>query len=196
MTEKLRSGVKTGVFAAVMLLIVLFTVTAAPSAPSTPPPSNSPVQFNSYGVTTVYGLAPMNGGTTNIQIYTTGSTGPFFVEKVLLMLQTPGQSDIVLQSVSINGVQSWSYSTFINQPRVLVLPQGTTMGDIISVLPSSLSPLMVKDPLGNQALFGSGDITNGLSFGIAYSTPLVGGQVSVLALVVAPSNATVSLTIS
>jgi len=179
-----------------MLLMVLFTVSTAPSAPSTPPPSDSPVQFSNYGVTTVYALANMNTATANLQISTTGSTGPFFVEKVLLMLQTPGQSDIVLQTVSINGIQSWSYTTYANQPRITLLPQGTTMGDIISALPSSLSPLLVKDPLGNLALFGSGGVTNGISFGIAYSTPLVGGQVSVLALVVAPSNATVTLTIS
>jgi predicted small integral membrane protein len=193
--RKLRFWIKTGAFAAVILLTVMLTFVTAPAPPSTPPSSNTPVSLTNYGVTDVYGAVQMSGGTTNIQIYTVGNNAPFFVEKILLMLQTPGQSDIVLQTVTINGVQSWSYATYNNQPRVTLVPQGTTMGDIISSLPSSLSLLMVKDPLGNQALFGSGE-TSGLTFGIGYSTPLVGGGVSVLALVVAPSNSTVTLNIS
>ena len=138
----------------------------------------------------------MTGGITNIQIYTNGNSAPFFVLKVLLYLLTPGQSDIILQSVSLNGVQSWSYASYNNQPRVVIVPQGTTLGDIISVLPSSLSLLLVKDPLSqSQAIAGFGG-TNGLTFGIGYAVPLVGGQVAVMALVVAPTNSTVTLNIS
>ena len=192
----MRFWIRTGALATVILLTVMFTFVTVPAPSSTPPSTNSPVSLANYGVTDVYGVTQMTGGTTNIQIYTAGSNAPFFVEKVLLMLQTPGQSDIILQSVSINGVQSWSYGSYNNQPRVVIVAQGTTLGDIISVLPSSLSLLLVKDPLSqSQALFGSGE-TSGLTFGIAYSTPLVGGQVSIMALVVAPTNSTVTLSIS
>ena len=49
--------------------------------------------------------------------------------------------------------------------------------------------------MGNNALFASG-ATSGMSFAIDYSIPTVGGGFNILALVVAPINATVTLEVS
>lgn len=117
------------------------------------------------------------------------------MEKLLLLLQNPGQSDIVLNSISVDGVYTITFNSYA-APRIVVVATGTTMGDVISVLPTSLSFLLVKDPMDNNAIFASGGATNGLSFGVGYSTPLVGGGSNILVLVLAPSNATVTLAIA
>jgi hypothetical protein len=172
------------------IVLALTTLGLVPATALTP---NMPIPISSYGVATLYASTTMTGGTVNIRI-STNTGGPFFVEKLLLMLQAPGQSDIVLDSLSINGGYTYSFSSYLAQ-RVVVVPTGTTIGDVVSSLPASLSILVVKDPLGNNAVFATG-ATNGLSFGIRYSTPLFGGAVSILVLVLAPSNATPTLTIS
>lgn len=170
----------------ILLTLMMVGFVAGPA-----PPSSSLIPISSYGIITLYGSVSMSG-TVNVRIFT-NSGGPFFVEKLLLLLQNPGQPDIVLNSISVDGIYTYSFNSYI-APRVVVVPTGTTIDDVVSALPTSLSFLFVKDPMGNNAVFASGGATNGLSFGIGYSTPLVGGGVNILALVLAPSNATATLT--
>lgn len=158
------------------------------------PPSVTPTLMSSYGIATVYGSGTLNGGSTNIQIFSNVS-GPIFVEKLLVVLPTPLQSDIILDRLSVGSVYAYSFSSY-GAPRVVVVPTGETIGDAVSSLPTTLSILIVKDPIGNSAVFASGGATNGLTFSIRLSTPLVGGEVNVLALVAAPATATVTLSIS
>jgi hypothetical protein len=72
---------------------------------------------------------------------------------------------------------------------------GSTIGDIISSVPSYMSNLLTKDPMGNVAMFASGS-TNGLALGLTSQNGFVGTTFSVLALVVAPTTATVTLAFS
>jgi len=176
-----------GVCVLVLVLLVCSTVFVSAST------SVTPVPFSGFGLASVGAQAEMNGGTLNIQV-STSSDGPFYVEKLLLMLQTPSQSDIDLESVSVDGVYTYSFSAY-GATRAVVVPAGLTLGDVVTVLPSPLSFLLTKDPLGNSAVFASGG-PDGLSFGIAYSTPLVGGAVTILALILAPTTTTITLTTS
>jgi len=172
----------------VLMILDLLSVSATVSATE----YSSPVPISYYGVTTLSSLVSLGEGTVNIQI-ATNSGGPFFIEKLLLFLQNPAQSDIILNSISFGGLFTYSFNSYL-AAHIVVVPTGTTSGDIVSSLPSTLNFMSVKDPLGNKAIFASGTATNGLSFNIGYSTPLVGGDVNILVLVVAPTNATVTLT--
>jgi hypothetical protein len=102
----------------------------------------------------------------------------------------------VLASISIDGAYVYTFNNYQQQPsRVLVVPSGSTIGDIIASVPSFLSALLAKDPMGNIAMFASG-ATNGLAFGLTSPNGFVGATYGALAIVAAPSSATVTLSIS
>ena len=185
----------------VVTLILLDTVVAQTCTSPCQPVTPSPIV--QYGVVTLHGSATLSQSysTITIQIFTT-APGAFYVERIFLMLNAPVQSDLVLQSISIDGVYSYSFSTSYLGPgsaiRVVVLPTGGTIGDIITgiqnALPTSFGFLVVKDPLQNNAVVASGG-TNGLSFGVTYSNLYVGGTVQIMALVVAPTGSPVTMTV-
>ena len=84
----------------------------------------------------------------------TDLSGPFFVEKVLIFLNAPVQADILLASISIDGAYVFNFNNYFQQPtRVVVVPSGSTIGDIISTVPSYMNNLLTKDPMGNVAMF-------------------------------------------
>lgn len=123
----------------------------------------------------------------------TDSSGPFFVEKILILLSAPIQADVLLASVSIDGAYVFSFNNYLSQPtRVVIVPSGSTIGDIISTFPSYMNSLQTKDPEGNLAMFASG-ATNGLALGLTSPNGQIGTTFSVIALVVAPTTATVTL---
>ena len=159
------------------------------------PPSGPPVATTAYGVITVFNSSNFSGGTVTLRI-SMDSNGPFFVEKVLVFLNGPIQADILLASISIDGAFVYNFNNYFQQPtRVAVVPSGSTLGDIISSIPSYMSNLLTKDPIGNVAMFASG-ATNGLALGLTSPNGVVGTTFSVLALVVAPTTATVTLAFS
>jgi hypothetical protein len=72
------------------------------------------------------------------------------------------------------------------------------IGEVTSSFPSNLQFLFSKDPLGNEALAVSGTLGNGLVVGLrsvsgGYN---LGTTLSVIALVTASANATISMTLS
>jgi len=124
----------------------------------------------------------------------TNVPAPFFVEKLLLLLNMATQVDIVLDSISIDGVYTFSFNTYLAQ-RVTIVASGSTMGDVVTQIPAYLNPLITKDPLGNNALFATGT-TSGLSVGVRFSSPIVESNLMIMALIVAPTSATVTLTVT
>ena len=126
----------------------------------------------------------------------TDSSGPFFVEKALIFLSAPLQTDILLASINVDGAYVYNFNNYIQQPtRVVIVPSGSTIGDIVSSVPSYMANLLTKDPIGNAAMFASGS-TNGLALGLTSQSAAIGTTFSVLALVVAPTSATVTLAFS
>jgi len=157
--------------------------------------ANTAVAADAYGLITVFNSSNFSGGTVTVRI-STDSNGPFYVEKVLVLLNAPVQSDIVLASISIDGAYTFNFNNYFQQPtRVVVVPSGSTIGDIINTVPSYMSSLLIKDPLGNQAMFASG-ATNGLAFGLTSPNGFVGTTFSILVFVVAPTSTTVTLAFS
>jgi len=176
-----------------LALIIVASMVSIVFAPA--PPSGQPVATTSYGLITVFNSSNFAGGTVTVRI-STDSSGPFYVEKAILFLNAPVQADIVLASISVDGAYIFNFNNYFQQPtRVVVLASGSTLGDIIASVPTYMSSLLVKDPLGNQAVFASG-ATNELAFGLTSPNGFVGTTFSVLALVVAPSSATVTLAFS
>jgi hypothetical protein len=159
------------------------------------PPSGPPVPTTSYGVITVFNSSNFSGGTVTLRI-STDSNGPFYVEKILIFLNGPVQADILLASISIDGAYVFNFNNYFQQPtRVVVVSSGSTIGDIVASVPSYMSSLLTKDPIGNIAMFASG-ATNGLAVGLTSPNGFVGTTFSALAFVEAPSSATVTLSFS
>jgi hypothetical protein len=80
----------------------------------------------------------------------------------------------------------------------VIVPSGLTYGDIVQSMPSYLSFLMMKDPLGNNAIVASGGDSGGIIISLGYMTGGgLGGStgMTVIATVVAPTDTTVSMTV-
>lgn len=192
MGQFLRSSTVISLYAfvAFVLIVMMTRVVLAPA-----PPSSPPVPTTSYGIITVFNSSTFSGGTVTLRI-STDLNGPFYVEKVLIFLNAPVQADILLASISIDGAYVFNFNNYFQQPtRVVVVPSGSTLGDIIASVPSYMSSLLTKDPIGNTAMFASG-ATNGLAFGLTSPNGFVGTTFSALAFVEAPSSATVTLAFS
>ena len=153
---------------------------------------NSPVPISSYGVVALSQSVTFNGVSVSIHVSTTG-TGLFYVEKILLVMETAAQVDIVLDSIIIDGAHVYAFNAYLAQ-KVTIIPSGSAMGDAIAQMSASLGPLLATDPMGNSAAFARGGDGNGLDVGFRYSSPLIGGNAVVMVLVVAPTSCTVTLT--
>jgi hypothetical protein len=175
-----------------VLLALSFTLLSQVFA-SVPP--NSPQPISSYGVIALHQSVAFSGGAVNIHVSTSGAA-LFYVEKILLLMDPATQVDIVLDNISVDGVYVYSFTSNPTAQRVTIVPSGSTMGDVITQLPEYLTPLIAKDPMGNNAAFATGGTTNGLSVGVRYSSLVMGGNVLIMTLVVAPTSCTVTLTIT
>ena len=126
--------------------------------------------------------------------------GAFFVSKLLVFLSEPQQSDLLLSSISVDAyavtLSSQSYGP--QAPKVVVVASGNTMGEVVASLPSYLSPLLVKDPLGNVAIVLNGVGGNGLKVGLMFASQGVGiaGTLGAEAIVTAPTNDTITISLS
>jgi len=158
------------------------------------PPSAPSIPTTSYGLITIFNSNTFNGGTITVRI-STDSSGPFFVEKVLILLNVPSSVDVVLTSISVDGAYVFTFNNYQQPTQVIVVSSGSTIGDIITSIPTYLSDLLTKDPMSNVAMFASG-ATNGLAFGLTMQNGFSGITFSALALVCSPSTATVTLSFS
>jgi hypothetical protein len=177
-------------------LTILSVAGAQSSTP--PPPSNLPIPVSQYGVVTVYSneAAPPTLGTVKISVVSNGY-GAFFVTKLLVFMNNPQQSDLILSTLSIDGFYTLTFSQFsYGSPKVVIIPSGSTMGELVSSLPSYLAPILVKDPLGNMAIVLNGGAGNGLAVSLTFGSQSGGGSVSAEGIVTAPSNNTITITMS
>jgi hypothetical protein len=135
----------------------------------------------------------VSGGYARITM-SSDSTAPFFVVRVLVMLKTPVEADIVLDSIIIDGTNTIAISSF--SPKVVVVSAGTMAGEIVTSLPDRLNILLVKEPMGNAAIAANGGGTNGLVFVLRFSSGAYSIGTTMTAIVTAPSNATLSIALS
>jgi hypothetical protein len=163
-----------------------------------PPASDGvPVRLSDFGVVRVYASVQFLGN-AKIKIVATG-LGPFFIAKILVILNKPADADIVLDSISIDGTTSIPVSSgFPGANRVVIVAAGAVVGEIVGSLPDYLNILLTKDPLGNDAFAASCGEGNGMLLSVRYfsGTYYPGATISAIALVTAPANATVTMTIA
>lgn len=100
--------------------------------------------------------------------------------------------------MNIDGTGEIQVSGYLAATKVVVVPAGLTFGDAVGAVPSALSMLLVKDPMGNDAIVATGGGGNGMIIGIRFLTGGIatGATVSAIATVVAPANETVSMTMT
>lgn len=181
----------------VMGLILLgLTVTGFEFAFAPPPSGGHPTPIPQYGVVRVYATQTFTG---NAKITIASDTAaPFFVEKILIILNRPVDFDIILDTVNIDGSGSIQVSGSTATSRVVVVPAGSMAGDVVASLQTVLGFLLTKDTLGNQAISASGLQGNGLDVRIRFVSGAYyfGTTISAIALVIAPTDATITLTMT
>jgi len=174
-----------------IVLVLGFQFVSAP-----PGSSGVPTRLSEYGVTRVYASGNFMGS-AKITIVS-DSAAPFFIEKILVIVDHPADVDLLLDTINIDGTGIIQISGYSSTSRVVVLPGGSSIGEVTSSFPSDLQFLLSKDPMGNEGVAVSGIPGNGLVVGLrsvsgGYN---LGTTLSAIALVVAPANATVSMTMS
>ena len=186
---------KVAILAAAIILIGLTSISL--SYVLAPPPStNAPMPLSQYGIVRVYASIQFLG-TTKITITSQGATSPFFVTRLVLTLNTAADFDILLDNIKVDGTGVIQITGLSTASKVVVVPAGLIVGEVISSIPPYLNFLLVKDPMGNDALVADGG-SDGVTFGVrfmsgAYNT---GTTVSAIATVLAPSNSTVTMTMT
>jgi len=189
-------GLKTSSLTiAVALMLVCVSCLAIVHAP--PPPSTLPIPLSQYGIVSVYSSLGLTLGTIKIQVTSDGS-GSFYVLKLLVFMNLAQQTDLTLYTVSIDGFYTVSLSQYYapQTPKVVVIPAGFTMGEVVSTLPSYLSSMLAKGPNGNPSILVNGGTGNGLTVQLQFATPTSGGTIGAEAIAFAPVNNTISVSLT
>ncbi|MGD0175228.1 MAG: hypothetical protein ABSC50_00180 [Candidatus Bathyarchaeia archaeon] len=185
---------RVAILAAAIILIGLASISL--SYVLAPPPSTDiPTPLSQYGIVRVYASTQFLGN-SKITITSQG-TGPFFITRIVLVLNRAADFDILLDTISIDGTGVMQITGFSTSSKVVVVPAGLMVGDVISAIPPYLNFLLVKDPMGNDALIANGG-SEGVTIGVRFMSGAynVGTTVSAIATVLAPSNSTVTMTMS
>lgn len=189
--RRIRIGIAATVFILVSLAILgLQYVNAPPSS------SGAPLPLSGYGIVSVSATGTPQG-TTTVEIHSDGS-GTFFVVRVLIILNKPADSDVVLDSIKIDGSSSVSISGYSAATKVVIVSAGNLVGELVTSMPGQLAFLVVKEPLGNAGIAVNGGDMNGLSFALRYwsSAYYLGTTITAIALVTAPVDSTITMTMS
>ena len=161
------------------------------------PPASPPKLLSQYGVVRVYASATL-GNRLQITI-TSREAAPFFVSALTLFLSTPAASNIVLNTINVDGMGAIQVSGVgaTSSSQVVVVTSGLTYGDVVQSMPSYLNFLIVKDPLGNNAIVADGGNGGGVVLGVGIQSGGYGGgaTISAVATIVAPSDTIVTMTI-
>jgi len=162
------------------------------------PPSSggTPTRLSEYGVVRVFASDSFTG-VTKITIASDGAA-PFFVERIYIILNARSDSDILLDNIAIDGTPTIQISGYSGSTKVVVVPAGFSVGEVINSIPNNLNFLLVRDPLGNDALSASGGAGNGIVAGLRFMSGAysLGTTMYAIALVTTSSDATISMTIS
>ena len=182
---------------AVALMIIGISILAIVRAP--PPPSTVPIPINQYGLVSVYSneVTQSTLGTVKVQVVSNGY-GAFYIVKLFVFMNLAQQYDLTLSTLSLDGFYTISLSQYYSpqSPKVVVVPAGYTMGDVVGSLPSYLNSLLVKDPTGNPSILLNGGAGNGLLVQLTFSSPSSGGTIGAEAIVMAPANNTITVSLS
>ena len=181
--------------AAAIILVSLASITLR-YVLAPPPSTNAPMPLSQYGVVRVYASIQFTGN-AKIKITSQGST-PFFVSQLTLFLNRPADFDILLDTINVDGTVSIQVSGFLGSSKVVVVPAGLLVGDVLASMPNYLNFLLVKDPMGNDAIVANGGDDSGVIVGVRFLSGAYGGgtTISAIATIVAPTNATVTMTMS
>lgn len=188
--------------AAVFVLLIMIGSVIPMAVQAAPPISNLPIPISQYGIVMVSDTESFStpSGIATITLNSNGN-GAFFVVKLLIFLNPSGQTDLILDTISVNGY-SYTFSQYTGAPKVIVVPSGTTIGEVVNALstalPSYATLLLVKDPLQNPAFLLSGGTDNALTVKLRPATGGFGGfgYITAVAMVTAPSNNTISISMS
>lgn len=194
MRKILARRTRTVILVAAIILIGVGSVSL--SYVLAPPPSvNAPMPLSQYGIVRVYASTQFLG-TSRITVTSQG-TGPFFITRLVLTLNRAADFDILLDTINIDGTGVIQVAGLSTASKVVVVPAGLMLGDVISAIPPYLNFLLVRDPMGNDALIANGG-TEGVTIGIRFMTGAynVGTTIYAIATVLAPSNSTVTMTMS
>jgi hypothetical protein len=143
---------KTAIRIVALILLTLLTV-GCQFVLATPSSNDTPTSLVDYGVVRVYAANPFTG-VARITIIG-DNAAPFFVERIYVFLNTRSDSDILLDNLAINGTPMIQISGYSGSARVVVVPAGFTVGEVINAIPNNLDFLLVKDPMGNDAISAS-----------------------------------------
>ena len=162
------------------------------------PPASPPKLFSQYGVVRVYASTTFSN---RLQItITSREAAPFFVSALTLFLNIPAASNIVLNTINVDGLGPIQVlgSGATSSSQVVIVTAGLTYGDVVQSLPSYLSFLIVKDPLGNNAIVANGGSGGGVVIGVGIQSGGYSGgaTISAVATIVAPSDTIVTMTIA
>jgi len=183
---------------AAVVVILLCVATGSLSSvlgQSLPPPS-PPKALSQYGVARVYASTAFNGRAT-ITI-TSREAAPFYVVRLTLFLANPAASQIILNSINIDATGAIQISGTTGSFQAVIVAAGLTYGDIVQSIPNYLSFLIVKDPLGDDAIVANGGSGGGIVIGIGVTAGAFanGATITAIATIVAPTDTVVSLSFS
>jgi hypothetical protein len=188
--------------AAVVILGCTLSLSLGYALAQTSPTPSPPKALSLYGVARIYASVTFTG---HAQITITSlEAAPFFVSGLTLFLSLPTTSNIVLTTINIDNTGAIQLSASGSAPssQIVIVPSGLTYGDIVQSMPSYLSFLMMKDPLGNNAIVANGGSCGNGSCGIVITLGFMAGgygastTLLVIATVVAPSDTKVAMTIT
>jgi len=182
--------------AVALILLGITSITLGFVSGQVPPPPSPPKLLSQYGVVRVYASTSFN---TRVQItITSREAAPFFVSGLTLFLSIPASSNIVLSSINVDSMGLIQVSgSGATSSQVVIVTSGSTYGDIVQSMPSYLSFLIVKDPLGNNAIIANGGGSGGvvIAVGILSGAYSGGATLSAVATILAPSDTIVTMTI-
>ncbi len=196
MSVVLARRTKVRVLVGAIILVALASISLRYVLAPPPQGRGAPMPLTQYGVVRVYASIEFTG-TAKITITGVGSS-PFFVSRLNLFLNGPANFDILLDSLNIDGTGTIQISGFLASSKVVVVPAGLTVGDVVTAVPSFLSFLVMKDPMGNDAIVANSGDGGGLVVGVRFISGgyNVGTVITAIATVVAPANATVTMNMS
>ena len=196
MRKVLGRRIRMMMLAVAIILVSLASISLRYVLAPPPPPPSAPMPLNQYGVVRVY-ASILFTGTAKIKITSLGFS-PFFVSRLTLFLNRPADFDILLDTINVDGTGSIQVSGFLGSSKVVVVPAGLLVGDVLASMPNYLNFLLVKDPMGNDAIVANGGDDSGVIVGVRFLSGAYGGGtiISAIATVVAPTNATVTITMS
>jgi hypothetical protein len=117
--------------------------------------------------------------------------------RVVIILNTQADTDLVLDTIKIDGTSSIQVSGYSASTKVTVVSAGNIIGELVTSMPSQLDFLLVKEPLGNTGIAVDGGDGDGLTFTLRFwSGTYLGTTLTAIALVTAPTDSTITLTMT